>query len=331
MPTFHISEARRNNGTPNLTGYYGWGLLPGTPAACVVEHGFLTNPTERDWMNEHAEELADGEYRAILAQLGLDAEDVASRTTDRPDHDAQWPWFVEWSLWTLGRGEYEAFGPHNRAVRPPSAPSPVPRRAQKILRELRSPVEPESPPTEPVERARVTTRSLLLAPARATKAQLVRYVVDRPHGPRTDEEAREVAELYHELASDGGLDPVLATAQMVLETGNLMSRWSQPPHRNLAGIGVTSSDMDPEDVPRFRTWKAAVTGHVGRLLAYAVPLGEENSAQRALIDKALEARPLADTMRGVATSPRGLAGTWAADPGYAKKIARLANEIISGS
>lgn len=74
-----------------------------------------------------------------------------------------------------------------------------------------------------------------------------------------------------------------------------------------------------------------MTGHVGRLLAYAVPLGEENSAQRALIDKALEARPLADTMRGVTTSPRGLAGTWAADPGYAKKIARLANEIISGS
>jgi hypothetical protein len=330
LPTFHISEARRNNGTPNLTGYYGWGLLPGTPAACVVEHGFLTNPTERDWMNEHAEELADGEYRAILAQLGLAAEDAPSRTTDRPDHDAQWPWFVEWSLWTLGRGEYEAFGPHNRAVRPPSAPSPVPRRAQKILRELRSPVEPESPPTEPVERARVTTRSLLLAPARATKAQLVRYVVDRPHGPRTDEEAREVAELYHELASDGGLDPVLATAQ-----------WCSNREPDVAVVAATAPEpgRDRRDLerhgPRGRAevpnLKAAVTGHVGRLLAYAVPLGEENSAQRALIDKALEARPLADTMRGVATSPRGLAGTWAADPGYAKKIARLANEIISGS
>lgn len=329
--TFHISEARPNNSTSNLTGYYGWGLLPGNPAACVVEHGFLTNATEREWMNEHVEELANGEYRAILTQLGLDAGDVSSRLADRPDHDAQWPWFVEWSLWTLGRGEYEEFGPRNRAVRPLSAPTPVPRRAQKLLRELQRPVEPATPSAEPAESKRVTTRSPLLAPARATQAQLARYVVDRPHGPRTDEEARKVAELYHELATSGGLDPVLATAQMVLETGNLMSRWSQPPHRNLAGIGVTSNDMDPDDVPKFRTWKAAVTAHVGRLLAYAVPLGEENTAQRALIGKALEARPLADSMRGVATSPRGLAGTWAADPGYATKIARLANEIISSS
>jgi hypothetical protein len=70
--TFHISEARRNNGTSNLTGYYGWDLLPGSPAACVVEHGFLSNARERAWMHEHVQELADGEYRAILAQLGLE-------------------------------------------------------------------------------------------------------------------------------------------------------------------------------------------------------------------------------------------------------------------
>ena len=71
--------------------------------------------------------------------------------------------------------------------------------------------------------------------------------------------------------------------------------------------------MDPDDVPRFRSWKAAVTGHVGRLLAYACPLGEENATQRKLIEKALAARPLGDDKRGIARSPRGLTGTWATD------------------
>jgi hypothetical protein len=236
----------------------------------------------------------------------------------RPDHDAQWPWFVEWSLWTLGRGGYAEFGPRNRTVRPKSAPTPVPRRAHSILRELQ----------KPDDARRVTARSPLLAPPRATKARVARYVVGRPHFPRTDEEARLIAELYHEIASSGGLDPVLVTAQMVLETGNLRSRWSQPPHRNMAGIGVTSSEMDPDDVPKFRSWKAAVTGHVGRLLAYAIPLGEENATQRRLIERALEARPLDDSKRGIARSPRGLTGTWAADPDYATSIVRVANEIL---
>jgi hypothetical protein len=326
--TFHISEARRNNGTSNLTGYYGWDLLPGSPAACVVEHGFLSNARERAWMHEHVQELADGEYRAILAQLGLETDNAPARTAARPDHDARWPWFVEWSLWTLGRGEYAEFGPRNRAVRPESAPTPVPRRAHSILRELQKPPGASTPPPKPGEPTRVTTRSLFLAPPRATKARVARYVVGRPHFPRTDEEARLIAELYHEIASSGGLDPVLVTAQMVLETGNLRSRWSQPPHRNMAGIGVTSSEMDPDDVPKFRSWKAAVTGHVGRLLAYAIPLGEENATQRKLIGKALEARLLDDSKRGIARSPRGLTGTWAADPDYATSIVRVANEIL---
>jgi hypothetical protein len=243
----------------------------------------------------------------------------------RPDHDAQWPWFVEWSLWTLGRGGYAEFGPRDRTVRPRAAPTPVPRRAHRILRELQKPVGPPPAPQEPT---RLTTRSPLLAAPRATKARVARYVVGRPHFPRTYEEARLIAELYHEIASSGGLDPVLVTAQMVLETGNLRSRWSQPPHRNMAGIGVTSDEMDPDDVPKFRTWKAAVTGHVGRLLAYAIPLGEENATQRKLIEKALEARPLDDSKRGIARSPRGLTGTWAADPDYATSIVSVAGEIL---
>jgi hypothetical protein len=327
---FHRSFRRRDNETTNLSGYYGWGLLPGDPAACVVEHGFLTNPAERAWMNDHITELAEAEYRAVLKRLRLKAEDgVAPRAAALPDHDAQFPWFVEWALWSLGRGEYEPFGPKSAAVRPANAPKPVPRRASRLLAEIRKPDAPPPPPPPTPEGRRVTARSPLLAAPRATKAKLQAYMVDRPHGPRTDDEVRTVAALYHEIAASAGLDPLLAVSQMVLETGNLMSRWSQPPHRNLAGIGVTSNDMDPDDVPKFRTWRAGVVGHVGRLLAYAIPLGAETAVQRALILKALEARPLGDDKRGLATSPQGLAGVWAADPDYAKKISRLANEILN--
>ena len=36
---------------------------------------------------------------------------------------------------------------------------------------------------------------------------------------------------------------------------------------------------------------------------------------------------LPDSLRGVAPSLSGLAGTWARDPAYARKIARIASDI----
>ena len=46
------------------------------------------------------------------------------------------------------------------------------------------------------------------------------------------------------------------------------------------------------------------------------------------ITEALAARPLPDDRRGIAKTLRGLAGTWAVDPAYAGKIARVANGIL---
>jgi hypothetical protein len=111
---------------------------------------------------------------------------------------------------------------------------------------------------------------------------------------------------------------------MVLETGNLTSRWSQPPRRNPAGIGVTG---EPGVGISFPSWDAAVRAHVGRLLACAIAKGKGNAVQRALIKEALEVRPLPNNRRGCAPTLAGLAGTWAADKKYSGKIARLANEI----
>jgi hypothetical protein len=123
------------------------------------------------------------------------------------------------------------------------------------------------------------------------------------------------------------VDPLLAISQMVLETANLTSHWSQRPRRNPAGIGVTGA---PGLGISFPSWSKAVRTHVGRLLAYARPREAGGDEQRTLIEEAFMWRPLPDDRRGVAATLSGLAGTWAADPQFANKISRIANEILAG-
>ena len=173
---------------------------------------------------------------------------------------------------------------------------------------------------------RIDGKSLLLAAPRATAAQLEAYVVGRPHGTYPDDKARMIVGLYVKTCKPVGLDPLLVVAQMVLETGNLTSDWSQPPRRNPAGIGVTG---EPGEGISFPTWQAAVRAHVGRLLAYCIAEGAETPAQLKLIEEALVWRALPDDRRGIAPSLSGLAGTWAANKQYAAKIVRVAKEIAT--
>ena len=170
----------------------------------------------------------------------------------------------------------------------------------------------------------VTTKTKLLAKSRATQKALESYMLARKHGRYSDDEVRAILASYTTTATEAGLDPLLVVSQMVLETGNLTSHWSQRPRRNPAGIGVTGA---PGAGVSFASWDDAVHAHVGRLLAYAIPKGKENAAQRALIEEALEVRALPDSRRGCAPVLEGLAGTWATDKDYADKIARVANEM----
>jgi flagellum-specific peptidoglycan hydrolase FlgJ len=156
----------------------------------------------------------------------------------------------------------------------------------------------------------------------------VSHVLARPHGGYTDANVRTIIRHYDETARGVGIDPLLVVAQMVLETGNLTSHWSQPPRRNPAGIGVTGEAGKGVSFPN---WKAAVRAHVGRVLAYALPKGQGTAAQRELVKEALSWRPLPDSFRGVAPTPGALAGTWAADTKYAAKIVRIANEMTGDS
>jgi hypothetical protein len=170
----------------------------------------------------------------------------------------------------------------------------------------------------------VTIDSRLLAEPRATRGQARRFLLSRPHGEYTDEDVRHIARLYFDLAPPVGLDPLLAVAQMALETGNLTSHWSQRPRRNPAGIGVTG---EPGAGVSFPSWAVAVPAHLGRLLAYALAPADANEAQAAMIREALTWRTLPNHLRGVAPTLKGLAGRWATDPQYAVKISRIANQI----
>jgi Mannosyl-glycoprotein endo-beta-N-acetylglucosaminidase len=172
----------------------------------------------------------------------------------------------------------------------------------------------------------MTTVPLLAAP-RAGVDAFERHLLSRKHGAYSDEDVRSILRRYVATATAAGLDPLLVVSQLVLETRNLDSFWAQRPRRNPAGIGVTG---EPGIGISFPSWDKAVHAHVGRLLAYALHDDAANATQRALIDEALDVRPLPSDRRGCAPTVQGLAGTWAADRAYADKIIRLANQIRSG-
>jgi hypothetical protein len=150
------------------------------------------------------------------------------------------------------------------------------------------------------------------------------------------------------------MDPVIAIAQMIHETGNLTSFWSAQPQRNPAGIGVTGqkSASQPsattgwayntqrriwESGLSFETWKSdAIPAHVGRLAAYALPASERDSTRQAAIERALAYRMLPDHIQGTAPVIKLLgrvhnpSGSGWASPGthYGSHIASIAQSII---
>jgi len=223
--------------------------------------------------------------------------------------------FLDWVEWRR-RGA-------KNQERPRSLPETIPQPWKDALTRLEQIFTAEKA-TRPAEKTAVTAKTKLLARPRSTPKALESYLLGRKHGTYSDDDVRAILASYTATAKAAGLDPLLIVSQLVLETGNLTSQWSQPPRRNPAGIGVTGK---PGAGVSFPSWDKAVHAHVGRLLAYAIPKGQENAAQGALIEEALAVRALPDSRRGCAPTLEGLAGTWAADQTYAEKIARLANEI----
>ena len=189
----------------------------------------------------------------------------------------------------------------------------------------------------------------LLGPVSGSAAQAISWLSARDI--YTNDIAR-IVNTYQRIGEQVGLDWFLAIAQMAHETGSLTSWWSQPPRRNLAGIGVTGAwlpglpDGSPGPAPgpawawsaqlgrwlagvSFPTWGSdAVPAHLGRLLAYTLPADQGDLAQESLIAKALSYRSLPASHRNSAPTILGLNGRWAV-PGteYGQRIMALAEAM----
>lgn len=216
-----------------------------------------------------------------------------------------------------------------------------------------------------------TEFSPILGPPSASFDQVVAYILARSHGEYSDHAIRNIiAPTYYQICFDVHVDPTLAVAQMIHETGNLTSFWASRPQRNPAGIGVNGlkraaeaagewAPPDPGNPQRrvqttqgewafntqrqqwevglsFASWQDdSIPAQVGRLLAYALPRGAENAAQRTLIERALRYRMLPNQMRGSAPLLRALGrahnptGQGWASPGtdYGARIAAIAEQI----
>ncbi len=189
----------------------------------------------------------------------------------------------------------------------------------------------------------------LLGPASGSAEQAISWLSARAI---YDNDIVRIVNTYQLIGEQVGLDWFLAIAQMAHETGSLTSWWSQPPRRNLAGIGVTGvwrpglPDGSPGPAPgpawawsaqlgrwlagvSFPTWGSdAIPAHLGRLLAYTLPAGQGDLTQQSLIDKALGYRSLPASHRNSAPTILGLNGRWAV-PGteYGQRIMALADAM----
>jgi hypothetical protein len=61
---------RPDNNTKDMAQYYGFGHTHTPGPEVLVEHGFVTNPHEHDWLNRHVSQIAHAEFTAIRRFFG---------------------------------------------------------------------------------------------------------------------------------------------------------------------------------------------------------------------------------------------------------------------
>ena len=232
---------------------------------------------------------------------------------------------------------------------PSPSPSPEPTASPSPSPEpTASPSPSPSPSPTPIPRDGTNAGGYILATASGTSEQAINWLAARST-QYTRYDIEQIVGAYARIGDEAGLDWFLALAQSAHETGSLTSWWCARPRRNPAGLAVTGRtlpgvpDMPPgqhwawdgllwREGISFAAWDAdAISAHLGRLLAYALPTGAGSDRQRTLIDYALALRPLGSANRGVAQTYPDLNGRWAV-PGtdYGQRILDLAARMRAG-
>ena len=209
-----------------------------------------------------------------------------------------------------------------------------------------SPEPSPSPSPEPV--VAPNDMGYLLTNPSGTREQAINWLAARST-QYTRYDIEQIVGTYARIGNEAGLDWFMALAQSAHETGSLTSWWCARPRRNPAGLAVTGTTRPgvPEVPPgqhwawdgtiwregiSFAAWDTdAVSAHLGRLLAYALPVGAGTDRQRTLIDYTLGLRPMGSANRGVAQTYPDLNGRWAV-PGtdYGQRILDLAARMRVG-
>ena len=138
--------------------------------------------------------------------------------------------------------------------------------------------------------------------------------------------AQSLAVMYIEESAAEGVNHDVAFAQMCLETGSLRyGGLVTPDMNNFCGLGSTGATGPDGQVIRgnvFPDTRTGVRAHIQHLKAYASkePLNQE------LVD------PRYSYVRlGISPTIHGLAGRWAADPYYSRKIAAILKQLYDAS
>ena len=196
----------------------------------------------------------------------------------------------------------------------------------------------------------MTTTPLLHTP-RCSLVVAIDAVAPTAVYPRS--EVAHIAALYWQYAPHVGIDPAVAWAQLMLETGRiaphaagLASWWCLPGRWNFAGIGVTGATALAR--PNRGVWQQdgaiwregiafnsvtqGVLAHLGRLVAYAVLPAHYTPAHMWAVGLALDWRPLPARYYGIAATIEQFGnGVWATDPHYAAKWVQRLNALCTES
>ena len=169
------------------------------------------------------------------------------------------------------------------------------------------PLPPEkTPPERPEDRRGF---SLTLASTGAKTEKDLGALLRKSNTSISPEKAEEFARLYIEEGRAEGINHDIAFCQMLLETGFLKFGGTvRQEQNNFCGLGVVDSKTPGEVFP---TARLGVRAHIQHLKAYGSiePLRQETVDRRFRFVK-----------RGSAPTVYDLAGRWAADPAYGKKI-----------
>lgn len=150
------------------------------------------------------------------------------------------------------------------------------------------------------------------------EGRLVSFFLQQ-NGAADAAKVRRLASYYREEATFEGVNPDVAFIQMCLETGFLrFGGLVTEDMNNFCGLGSIGPGQPGN---RFPDERSGVRAHVQHLKAYG--------SAEPLVGEAIDPRFRYVNPKGKSPTVAGLAGTWAADPGYGEKLAALLERLYN--